>query len=129
MIRRREFAAAGLTATALAAMEAVGLAYERKPEPGDSLESLVDKCARACSRLSAASGRLRDVAARSWPWRKEASTISRRSSHATIALLCVRRLPRSSPDKGWRLTWCAAPVPKPVHVAPAAVSGMVRTIR
>jgi hypothetical protein len=49
MIRRREFASAGLTAAALAAMEAVGAAYERKPEAGASPESMFDKCARACS--------------------------------------------------------------------------------
>src|SRR5579864_6576087 len=49
MIRRREFASAGLTAAALAAMEAVGVAYERKPEAGASPESMFDRCARACS--------------------------------------------------------------------------------
>jgi len=49
MIRRREFASAGLTAAVLAAMEAVGLARERKTEPGASAELMFDQCARACA--------------------------------------------------------------------------------
>jgi hypothetical protein len=49
MIRRREFASAALTAAGLAAMEATGLAFERKPETGSAPESLFDKCAKACS--------------------------------------------------------------------------------
>jgi hypothetical protein len=49
MMRRREFASAGITAAALAAMEAAGLANERKPDPESSAASLFEKCGQACS--------------------------------------------------------------------------------
>lgn len=49
MIRRRDFAAAGLTAAALAAIEGFASANERGLVPAESGATMFDKCSRACA--------------------------------------------------------------------------------
>jgi len=49
MITRRGFAVAGLSATALAALETMAMAKESRPETDEMMDTAFDKCARACS--------------------------------------------------------------------------------
>lgn len=49
MIRRREFAMAGVSAAAVAALEAAGFAEDRRREPGHGLDDVFARCAEACS--------------------------------------------------------------------------------
>jgi hypothetical protein len=49
MIGRREFALAGLSTAALAAIHGTAAAVEQRAEGADSAEAMFDKCAKACS--------------------------------------------------------------------------------
>jgi hypothetical protein len=46
MLRRREFALAGLSAATLAAL---GSANEKRPDPREAPEAMFEKCAKSCS--------------------------------------------------------------------------------
>jgi len=54
MLHRREFAIAGLSAAALAAAQATGLAKEPPDRPGGEAGDHFDRCAKACSECQRA---------------------------------------------------------------------------